>query len=148
MGGWIYSIASRGEAKLDAAISSTVNSTMWLSFTATRFAVALLSTQTGRVAKACVDPGRLLGASTVLGLLPLVFFLLAPASLVDEALWALAVIFGIASAVWFPNGMALGTQLVEGGQYDGVVVSIFELAANAGNGAGPALAGWLKNVIS
>jgi hypothetical protein len=43
--------------------------------------------------------------------------------------------------------MALGTKLVRGGRFCGVVVAIFELAANAGNGLGPALAGWLKTAI-
>jgi hypothetical protein len=35
VGGWIYTMASHGEADLSSAASSSVNSTMWASFTAT-----------------------------------------------------------------------------------------------------------------
>jgi hypothetical protein len=166
--------------------ASWLNSTLWISFTASRFLLAFLGARClrrdagaedagGRDARAedvergerpsplragrCSDPRLLSGdsiagarsrerslcpqlglliGSHALALAAIGAYLAAPAS--RAALWTMVVVFGASSAVWFPNGLALGRKLVP--RLSGLAQACFELSANAGNGAVPFFAGW------
>jgi hypothetical protein len=143
IGQWIFTVGTADG--FSGAMASALNSTLWAVFTFTRFFVGALSTmKRSKCAQCLVRPHRLLSFSMLLGVAPLLLFLFATAAGEEHlVLWILVVTFGISSAIWFPNGMALGTQLVHGGRFSGTTVAFFELSANAGAGVGPAVAGWL-----
>ena len=143
IGQWIFTVGKTDG--FSGAMASALNSTLWAVFTFTRFFVGALSTlKRSKCAQCLVRPHRLLSFSMLLGVAPLLLFLFATAAGEEHlVLWILVVTFGISSAIWFPNGMALGTQLVHGGRFSGTTVAFFELSANAGAGIGPAVAGWL-----
>ena len=63
---------------------------------------------------AAVHPHRLLVGSHLVGLGAIAFYYSRTHARTESqaALWVLAVGFGAAAAVWFPNGLALGTHLM------------------------------------
>eukprot|EP00941_MAST-03F_sp_MAST-3F-sp1_P005397 g5397.t1 len=139
--GWLYSISIH-EAHLSVEAASILNTTLWISFTATRFFVAFLSKLVVNSPWERKITRYLLYTSHVFALASLAFYCSAPKSRL--ALWVLSVVFGSASAVWFPNGTALARQLMP---LSGFVQAAYAISANMGNAVVPACAGWLAKPL-
>ena len=146
LGSWIYTLAG-GNKVTGFSTATWVNTALWGSFTVTRLILVIVSKR--------VKEATILQVSHLIMLCGLITayctFKLTPGGGSEGvtyptwSLWMLTISFGIGIAPSFPNVMGLAQKLYPW-KFSGTVQSLFGVAANAGNGALPGLAGLLTNM--
>jgi MFS family permease len=146
LGSWLYTLAG-GNKVTGFSTATWVNTALWASFTATRLVLVFVSRTVSETIILQVSHAIMLGG--LLG--ALLTFKLTPGGGLEGvtyppwSLWLLTVSFGIGIAPSFPNVMGLAGKLYPW-KFSGTIQSTFGVAANAGNGVFPGLAGLLTDV--